>query len=311
MKLTNRSGVTAVAAVTAMTMAILGGAPAVADTGPVDPLGAVSRATPGTVANAVPVTPTETGVTAMDARVAGADVTVPVDPSAAISLDTSSGTLAIALPFASRADDATAERGGVVSYDNNNGSTSVPVITRDGSLQINTVIAAASAPARYSYGLTMPAGGRIIPAGEGYFIVNADADPVTYVSAPWAKDANGAAVSTRYELNGTTLTQVVEFSPTTAFPVVADPQFVWYSLLPSVQLTRAETKTATTLTGMATVCGWVTRLTGYAGGALCGLNAASIIVNTQRIYYSEKRCAQLLIGPGVISTIGYSGGYCR
>ncbi len=78
-----------------------------------------------------------------------------------------------------------------------------------------------------------------------------------------------------------------------------------------MQLTRNETKTATTLSGMATVCGWVTRLTGYAGGALCDLNAASIIVNTQRIYYNEKRCAQLLIGPGVIGTVGYSGGYCK
>jgi hypothetical protein len=80
--------------------------------------------------------------------------------------------------------------------------------------------------------------------------------------------------------------------------------------MPSVKLNRAETKTATTATGMATVCGWVTRYTIYVGGAVCGANAASIIYNSQRIYFTEKRCAQLLIAPGVIGTIGYSGGYC-
>jgi len=274
-------------------------------------LGAVSNATPETISSAATVATTESGENAIDATVVGADVTVPVDPSDGISLGTGAGDLAVSLPFASKADDATAVRSGVVSYDNNNGSASVPVVTEDGALQINTVITSATAPKRYSYELTIPDGGRVIRVGDGYFVVNATSDPIAYVSAPWAQDATGAAVPTRYELSGTTLTRIVDFTSSTAFPVVADPQFVWYGVLPSVQLTRTETKTATTLRGMATVCGWVTRLTGYAGGALCGLNAASLLVNSQRIDFTEKRCAQLLIGPGVIGTIGYSGGYCK
>ncbi|MBW8872857.1 MAG: hypothetical protein JF618_12100, partial [Leifsonia sp.] len=113
------------------------------------------------------------------------------------------------------------------------------------------------------------------------------------------------------ELKGTTITQVVEFTTATAFPVVADPEFAWYGILPSVKLNRNETKTATTLTGMATACGWVGRFTSLIGAGVCGLNAASIIVNTQRIYFTEKGCAQLLVGPGAIGTIGYSGGNCK
>lgn len=269
------------------------------------------RATPETANDAAPVITRGSGENAIEATVAGVDVTVPVNPSAGISLGTDAGDLAVSLPFAASADDATAEKKGIVSYNNNNGSTSVPVVTSDGVLQINTVISDATAPVRYSYNLTIPEGGHIVQAGDGYLIANADGDAIASIAAPWAKDANGAAVPTRYELDGTTLTQIIDFTNTTAFPVVADPQFAWYGVLPSVKLTRSETKTATTATGMATVCGWVTRLTSYAGGVLCGLNAGSIIINAQRIYYSEKRCAQLLIGPGVIGTIGYSGGYCK
>ena len=39
--------------------------------------------------------------------------------------------------------------------------------------------------------MTIPEGGQIVQAGEGYFIVNAECNPVAYVSSPWAKDANG------------------------------------------------------------------------------------------------------------------------
>lgn len=67
---------------------------------------------------------------------------------------------------------------------------------------------------------------------------------------------------------------------------------------------------ATTMTGMATVCGWVGRYTGYIGGVLCGANAVSIIINSQRAYNAGK-CEELLIGPGVIGSLAYSGGYCK
>ena len=43
------------------------------------------------------------------------------------------------------------------------------------------------------------------------------------IAAPWARDADGAPVPTHYEVTGGTLTQIVDFTPATAFPVVADP----------------------------------------------------------------------------------------
>ncbi len=46
---------------------------------------------------------------------------------------------------------------------------------------------------------------------------------LTTFDPAWAKDANGAPVPTRYEIEGNTLVQVVDFTADTAFPVVADP----------------------------------------------------------------------------------------
>ncbi|NLC98978.1 MAG: hypothetical protein GX678_07865 [Actinomycetales bacterium] len=47
--------------------------------------------------------------------------------------------------------------------------------------------------------------------------------PVAEIETPWAVDANGEPVETRFELDGNTLTQVIETNNNTAFPVVADP----------------------------------------------------------------------------------------
>ena len=55
---------------------------------------------------------------------------------------------------------------------------------------------------------------------------------VDYVSssfdAPWAADAAGVSVPTRYEVRGDTVVQVVDFTQAHAFPVVADPN--WWQL---------------------------------------------------------------------------------
>jgi hypothetical protein len=303
-------GIAALVGSAVIAVGLLGASPAFADTPEADTLGSVTEATPDTANNAAQVPTKETGTNAIEAKISDAKVVIPVQPELGISVGTSAGTVAISLPFAQEAESAKAEKNGVVSYDNNNGSTSVPVVTSNGALQINTVIKDASAPSRYSYDLTIPEGGQIVPVGRGYFVVNADNAPVTFIAEPWAKDANGSAVPTHYELNGTTLTQVVEQNSTAAYPIIADPAFVWEMGLPSLKLNRSETKTATTMTGMATVCGMVTRYTGYVGGALCGANAGSILVNSQRAYNAGK-CEQLLIGPGVIGSLAYSGGNCK
>jgi hypothetical protein len=56
------------------------------------------------------------------------------------------------------------------------------------------------------------------------------------IAAPWARDANGRAIPTRYEIQGTTLVQVVDHRrPGVVYPVVADPNlFSWMKCAGSV-----------------------------------------------------------------------------
>ncbi|MEV8214712.1 hypothetical protein [Leifsonia sp. NPDC077715] len=159
----------------------------------------------------------------------GASVEVPDDPSDGVTLGTPDDRVGvtIGLPFADQATDAAeSQRDGVVVYDNMNGSSTVPVARSDGSAQIITVIDNAGAPKRYEYPVELPPGASLALADDGSVeSVGAEDEnaPVLHVATPWAKDANGDKVPTHYEVSGSTLTQVIDFTKGSAFPIVADP----------------------------------------------------------------------------------------
>jgi hypothetical protein len=92
---------------------------------PVDPLAAVSKASPSTVADAANVVTNDSGKNAIQATVGGTAVTVPTDPSAGLKFGSATTSITIGLPFAADANNAVKRHDGVVSYDNNNGSTTV------------------------------------------------------------------------------------------------------------------------------------------------------------------------------------------
>ncbi|WP_229054804.1 hypothetical protein [Aeromicrobium sp. Leaf350] len=59
-------------------------------------------------------------------------------------------------------------------------------------------------------------------------VLAADGRVLGVSEAPWAVDADGIDVPTRYEVRGTTLVQVVEHrADGVAYPVVADPDFIY------------------------------------------------------------------------------------
>lgn len=102
--------------------------------------------------------------------------------------------------------------------------TYVPVLREDGSVQAHTVIETSSAPTRYDYAVEIPEGGRMDVVGSAVLILDAEGEMVGGGIAPaWAKDALGNEVPTRYEIDGTTLTQAVEHNSSFAYPVTADP----------------------------------------------------------------------------------------
>lgn len=284
---------------------LVGAVPASAAEAP-DPLLAVAEATPATVAAAANVPTTETGALAVDATVADIQVAIPVDPALGISVGTGSTSVAIGLPFASTANDATTEKAGVVSYDNKNGSTTVPVVQRDGTVQINTVISGAASPKRFDYPISVPAGHTLrLEASGAVSIGDGNGSLSALIAAAWAKDANGDSVPTHYEVQGNTLTQVVDFTAATAFPVVADPSVSWLWWGRTVKYTKSETKQVASFASNAQMFSYLC-LAGGLAGAACTTVAnlgLQIVKNAATNASRAGRCLQLNIphvGPGLL-----------
>ncbi|RUQ09433.1 DUF2599 domain-containing protein [Curtobacterium sp. HSID17257] len=146
------------------------------------------------------------------------------DPETGSVSTVPASTVALSLPFAAQATAGFVESAGVVSYDNGNRSSTVAVLKSDSSVQVNTVMADATAPTRYAYPLAVPQGATVAQQSDGSVAVtDANGYPLGGIAAAWAKDAAGLDVPTHYELDGSLLTQVITPDAATTFPVVADP----------------------------------------------------------------------------------------
>ncbi|MFY1585418.1 hypothetical protein ACN267_13000 [Micromonospora sp. WMMD734] len=96
----------------------------------------------------------------------------------------------------------------------------------DGGVQIISVMQSSAAPARQRYKVELAAGEKLIPAGSGFEIVDSDGHRSGAIEAPWAKDATGKSLPTRYLLEGDTLIQETRTAEA-VFPVVADPKLTY------------------------------------------------------------------------------------
>ncbi|MYX98414.1 hypothetical protein GT045_27325 [Streptomyces sp. SID486] len=158
------------------------------------------------------------------AETATGTVTVPWDPSGAIEVKPDDIS-AVGIGSAGRATEGVNLGGSVVYADAGAAVDTVVQPTLAGGSRTLQVIKRADAPHEYRVPLRRPAGSALRQeSGGSVVIVPADPDePVAAVNAPWARDARGAAVPTSYRLDGDTLVQRVDFTASTAFPVVADP----------------------------------------------------------------------------------------
>jgi hypothetical protein len=85
-----------------------------------------------------------------------------------------------------------------------------------------------ASPGDYAFALDLPEGASLELQPDGSVFVNdAMGLPIALLDVPWAVDANGAPVPTSFHVDGSTVTQIVDVSATTAFPVVADPDLWW------------------------------------------------------------------------------------
>ncbi len=115
-------------------------------------------------------------------------------------------------------------QGGAVTYPGESLTNSV--IVGDAGVQMLTTITSADAPEHLEYDVDLGVGESLRSTEDGAAVVAADGTVLAVVADAWALDADGDPVATHYEIEGSTLIQVVDHRAAgVAYPVVADP--IW------------------------------------------------------------------------------------
>jgi hypothetical protein len=148
-------------------------------------------------------------------------------------------TLGVALQsnkVAPATSDATA-----TTFKNVATATDAEVRSVTGGAQLLSVMQNSSASASQKYNLTLPTGVKLTSQSDGgYIMQDAAGQTVGRIEAPWAKDATGKDLPTKYALAGNVLTQTTNTAGA-KYPVVADPK-VSFGIRVYVRYSRAEVK---------------------------------------------------------------------
>lgn len=157
-------------------------------------------------------------------------VSLPTDPADPIVITASDGSsLGIGLPVTPTMGKAELSARGTAVYRDSkkHGGLAAQALDNGGARALITIPDAA-APHEYSFRLTSPAGvAPQLQADGSVLLSDSDGNIHGGLDAPWAKDAAGNDVPTRFSLTGHTVTQHIDVSAVTAFPVVADPEGWW------------------------------------------------------------------------------------
>jgi hypothetical protein len=97
-------------------------------------------------------------------------------------------------------------------------------------VRIHAVLKSSHADREYSYSVAVPSGGTIrAMANGGLAVLGPNESLIGGFAPPWAKDSDGNAVPTRYEIRANTVVQIIEHtSGHYTYPVVADPYLGLY-----------------------------------------------------------------------------------
>lgn len=206
----------------------------------------------------------------------GVVVDVPLDAKKGVKLGQGDKALTVKLPNGDMAGKGQLVSDGTVAYSSEGSSANAVQLLDEGNFQsvrMLTVIGDKTAPTEYSYDFSVPAGMKLEETlNGGAVILNKDNKEVAgVISPPWATDANGVDVPTRYEVRGHELVQVVDHVGS-AYPVTADPRYTWYSSGVIIWLSRTETRVLSY--GTAGAVGTLPYI-GWATGAWLGYQAAA------------------------------------
>lgn len=255
--------------------------------------------------------------------------TIAAAPDDGVSVRSSDGeeTMSVSLPGAGHLDDATVGEDGSVTYLGDANTPSINVIAGEEKIRASTIISDASQTERFEYDFGGGVTVEIQQDGSAIAYTTEEiTDPdtgvtapvekiVADVAAPWARDAAGVDVPTRYKASGSTLVQVVEHrSGNYTYPIVADPTFDRPNFFQyRVRFNRAET--ATIASGGA---GLIASIGCGAMAPVCVLAGGTVWWNASVAQKSSpKRCVQVTatqpyVVPGLVWWVDtYRGGPCR
>lgn len=240
-----------------------------------------------------------------DAQAEGGPVSVPVDSSAPVAVELEGSSVDLPLPADGEERKGVLTDDGSVLYQDEASSFDVEVVPGAESTRVLTILNDPSAPIEYVY--DFGEGFDVVVAPDGSAVaLSTDSDaPFIGVAAPWAIDANGTSVPTRYEARGTTLVQIVDHSGA-SYPVTADPTYSlgWGAY---AHFNRSETATiAAAGWGVAVLSGACAMLGGPVALTACSLAAGSIVYQAGVANNSSpKKCLYIkYAGP-----VAYPGTY--
>lgn len=174
--------------------------------------------------------------------------------------------LKITLPNSTDSTNGKLVERGLVAFDGKNDSTNAVQATKNGGTRMLTIIKSRNAATQYTYGISVPEGGKLsLVSNGGAQVTGANGEVVASIAPPWAKDANGKSVKTSYSVQGSKLTQFVDHRVNgITYPVTADPWFSWAWNGVSVYFSRDETRAISMGIGAAAAYAARTPLTAAA-----------------------------------------------
>lgn len=97
----------------------------------------------------------------------------------------------------------------------------------------------------HRFAFTVAGADELVQTPSGEVVLFKQGEQLGHLQAPWAIAADGMSVPTRFEVNGTEVTQVIDAAVGTAYPIVADPSYDtdWFPI-PTVKIKFNQTETS-------------------------------------------------------------------
>lgn len=208
------------------------------------------------------------------------DTRIPGSAAGSFTVGGAEHPLSVSMPRESdAAHSMLADDGSVVLPAESSGVDVVAQALGPDALRIHTVIESASAPHVFTYDVAN--GYELTQAADGSFWAyrpgGDDQMDMYRIHEPWARDAAGRPVETRYEIRGNSLVQTISTDEHTVFPVVADPTWEWYLAAYGAGFNKRETRQLASAGAAAGFCG----LLPGAFAAACGVLGAQWFLQAQ------------------------------